>query len=312
MKIRFWGVRGSLPTPLTPASLKSKISSIIQRISPEDLVSQESRERFLGLLPDSLFSTVGGNTACVEFCTSENCRIVFDAGTGIRNLGQEIVAAKKPEAIHLFFSHFHWDHVQGLPFFSPGFDKANTLVLYSPDPHLRDILEGQMRQPYFPIGMEAMQARKEYVQLEGEGVKIGNVKIRHRLMSHPGGCYSFAVEEGGRKAIYSTDTELDPADFDRTPANDSYFRNADALIIDAQYTLEEAIEKRYWGHSSFSLAADFAASWNIKRLILFHHEPAYGDQKVGSILKSAAWYLGHMEERGIQVVLAREGLEIDV
>lgn len=312
MKIRFWGVRGSLPTPLTPEKLKSKISSIIQRISPEDLVSQESRERFLALLPENLFSTVGGNTACVEFCTSENCRLVFDAGTGIRNLGQKIAALDKPEAIHLFFSHFHWDHVQGLPFFTPAFDKKNTLIMYSPDPRLREILEGQMREPYFPVGMDAMGAKKNFVLLEGEGVKIGRVKVRHRLMSHPGGCFSYAVEDEGTKVIYATDTELDSADFDRNQANETYFRNADALIIDTQYTLEEAIEKRFWGHSSFSLAADFAASWNIKRLILFHHEPANGDQKVESILKSAAWYLSHMEKRGVEVTLAREGLEIDI
>ncbi|TFG82723.1 MAG: MBL fold metallo-hydrolase [Spirochaetales bacterium] len=312
MKIRFWGVRGSLPTPTTPAQLRSKISSIVQRISPDDLASQESRERFLALLPDYLFSTIGGNTACVELVTNENCRIVFDAGTGIRNLGQEVAALRKPVAVHLFFSHFHWDHVQGLPFFTPAFDPRSYIAFYSPAPDLKSILEGQMRQPYFPVGMEAMGARKEFVQLHGDGVKIGAVSVHYRAMSHPGGCYSYAVQEGSKKVIYSTDTELDPRDFDRTPENEKYFGDADALIIDAQYTLGEAIEKQFWGHSSFSLAADFAASWRIKRLILFHHEPSYGDRKIESILKSASWYLGHMEDRGVEVVLGREGLELDV
>ncbi len=312
MKIRFWGARGSLPTPLTPDKLRSKISSIVQRITPSDLESQESRELFLARLPDYLFSTVGGNTACVEVETNERCRLVFDAGTGIRNLGQEIVASKKAATVHLFFSHFHWDHIQGLPFFAPGFDPRTRLSMYSPDPLLKEILEGQMKAPYFPIGLDAMGAQKEFVLLEGRGVRIGDVQVRYRAMSHPGGCFSYAIEEGGKKAIYSTDTELDPKDFDRTPENESYFKGADALIIDAQYTLGEAIEKQYWGHSSFSLAADFAASWNIKRLVLFHHEPSYGDQKIGSILKSASWYLKHIEDRGIEVVLAREGVEIDV
>lgn len=266
----------------------------------------------MGLLPDSLFSTVGGNTACVEFKTTENCRIVFDAGTGIRNLGQEIAAMHKPVAVHLFFSHFHWDHIQGFPFFAPSFDESNTIIMYSPDPNLAQILEGQLRQPYFPIGMSALPAAKRYVHLKGEGVRIGNVAIRYRAMSHPGGCFSYALEEGNKKAIYSTDTELDAADFDRTPENNLYFNNADALIIDAQYTLEDAIEKRYWGHSSFSMAVDFAASWNIKRLILFHHEPAYGDQKIASILNSASWYMGLLEKKGIDIILAREGLEVDI
>lgn len=297
---------------MTPAKLRSKISSIVQRISPSDLESQESRELFLARLPDYLFSTVGGNTACVEVKTKEHCRIVFDAGTGIRNLGQDILASKKAATVHLFFSHFHWDHIQGLPFFAPAFDSRTKLSMYSPDPAMKEILEGQMRAPYFPISMDAMSASKEFIRLEGPGVRLGDVRIRYRSMSHPGGCYSYAVEEDGKKAIYSTDTELDPRDFGRTPENESYFKDADALIIDAQYTLGEAIEKQYWGHSSFSLAADFAASWHIKRLVLFHHEPAYGDQKIGSILKSAAWYLKHIEDRGIEVVLAREGSEIDV
>lgn len=312
MKIRFWGVRGSLPTPMTPARLRSKISSIVQRITPADLQSQESRELFLARLPDYLFSTIGGNTACVEVKTNEHCHLVFDAGTGIRNLGQEILDSKRPASIHLFFSHFHWDHIQGLPFFAPAFDPRTQLSMYSPLANLREILEGQMRAPYFPIGLDAMSAQKEFVRLEGRGVRIGAVDIQFRAMSHPGGCYSYAVEECGKKAIYSTDTELDPKDFDRTPENESYFKGADALIIDAQYTLGEAIEKQYWGHSSFSLAADFAASWNIKRLVLFHHEPSYGDQKIDTILKSASWYLKHIEDQGIEVVLAREGVEIEV
>lgn len=312
MKIRFWGVRGSLPTPLTPAQLKSKISSITQRIGADDIATQEARERFLARLPDYLFSTVGGNTACVELVTGENCRIVFDAGTGIRNLGQEILASKKPCAVHLFMSHFHWDHLQGLPFFGPAFDPQSFMTFYSPNPDLKAIMEGQMRQPYFPIGMDAMGANKEFVHLKGDGVKIGEVRVHYRSMSHPGGCYSYAVEEAGKKVIYSTDTELDAKDFDRSPENERYFADADALIIDAQYTLGEAIEKQYWGHSSFSLAADFAASWRIKRLILFHHEPNYSDKKIESILKSAEWYLSHMRGPRTSVILAREGLELEV
>ena len=119
-------------------------------------------------MPDYLFSTIGGNTSCVEFITRENCRLVFDAGTGIRELGQEIASARKPAAVHLFFSHFHWDHLQGLPFFAPAFNPDNYIAFYSPLEGLEGILGGQMRQPYFPVGMEAMRARREFVTLTGE------------------------------------------------------------------------------------------------------------------------------------------------
>jgi phosphoribosyl 1,2-cyclic phosphodiesterase len=295
-----------------PSKVKSKVSSTIQRISPKDIESQEARELFLASLPDYIFSTVGGNTSCVEVATRERCRIIFDAGTGIRELGAEILAAKRPADCHLFFSHFHWDHIQGLPFFAPAFDPRNSISFYSPVPEFRSVLEGQMKPPYFPVTMDVMAAKKEFRVLNGEPVALGGVKISYRSMNHPGGCYSYAVEEGGVKAIYSTDTELREEDFRRTSENRAYFQDADILVLDTQYTLGEAIEKYNWGHSSFSLASDFAATWGIKRLVLFHHDPSYSDLKVESMFKNASWYIDHLESRGIEVFLAREGLEVEV
>jgi len=295
-----------------PARLRSKISSVLERVRPEDILSAEARERFLASLPDYLFSTVGGNTSCVEILTGENCRIIFDAGTGIRELGTEISATRKPTLCHLFHSHFHWDHLQGLPFFSPAFDPRNTIRFYSPVPTFRSILENQMCKPYFPITMNEMSAKKEFYILDGSPVAIGDVKVSYRSMNHPGGCYSYRIEEAGVKVIYSTDTELIESDFRRTAENESYFRDIDVLIIDTQYTLGEAIEKYNWGHSSFSLAADFAATWGIKRLVLFHHEPSYSDRKIHGIFNNASWYIAHLEGKGIDVILAREGLELEV
>jgi phosphoribosyl 1,2-cyclic phosphodiesterase len=295
-----------------PSKVKSKISSTVQRISPRDLAGQEERELFLASLPDYIFSTVGGNTACVEVSTAESCRIILDAGTGIRELGIEMLSSKDERDCHLFFSHFHWDHIQGLPFFGPAFDPRRSIHFYSPVPDFKAILEGQMKPPYFPVTMDVMAATKEFKVLDGEPVRIGGVKIGYRAVNHPGGCYSYSIEEGGVKAIYATDVELREEDFRKTPENAAYFEGAELLIIDTQYTLGEAIEKYNWGHSSFSLASDFAATWGIKRLVLFHHEPSYSDRKIDSIVKNASWYIDHLENEGIDVVLAREGLEIEV
>ena len=214
--------------------------------------------------------------------------------------------------INLYFTHTHWDHIQGLPFFAPAFDPNNEIEFHSPREDFQSILEGQMREPYFPITMQEMRAKKSFAVLGKAPLRIGETEISCRSMSHPGGCYSYRIESRGIKVVYSTDTELGATDFEKTQANESFFRNLDALIIDAQYTLGEAIEKNNWGHSSFSLAADFAATWGIRRLVLFHHEPAYSDRKIDGLLKNAAWYIEHLEGRGIEVILAREGLELEV
>lgn len=312
MRVRFWGVRGSVPTPLTPSRLRSKISSILQRVEPSDLESQEARERFLASLPPYLFSSVGGNTSCVEVELRDDLRIVFDAGTGIRELGRALAARKRPVDCRVFFSHFHWDHLQGLPFFAPAFDPSSRIAYHSPVKGFRELVEAQMREPWFPVTMDVMRAPREWIELAGEPIAVGDATVSHRTMNHPGGCYSYMVEREGKKVIYSTDTELERSDFLRNAENAAYFEDAEALIIDAQYTLDEALEKTDWGHSSFSLAADFASAWGIRRLVLFHHEPSYDDRKIETIFKSAEWYVERLASRGLEVILAREGLEIEV
>jgi phosphoribosyl 1,2-cyclic phosphodiesterase len=312
MRIRFWGVRGSIPTPLSTDAIRSKMSSVVHRITPKDIESLESRERFLAGLPEELFATVGGNTSCVEMLTPEKDRIIFDAGTGIRDLGREIAADGGAVRCHIFFSHFHWDHIQGLPFFAPAFNPSSEIVFYSPEPGFQDALEGQMRHPYFPVTMDSMRAKRRFVQIDSNGVRLGSVRVIPRRMNHPGGCWSYSVLHEGKKVVYSTDTELQPVDFEKTAGNSAYFKDADALIIDAQYTLGEAIEKYNWGHSSFSLAADFASTWGIKRLVLFHHEPSYDDRKIQKLLQSAEWYTERLLTKGLEVILARDGLIIEV
>ena len=312
MKIRFWGVRGSIPTPLSSDAIRSKIAAVVQRISVKDIENAESREKFLASLPETVFSTVGGNTSCVEVISPEPDRIIFDAGTGIRDLGAQIASTRGPARCHIFFSHFHWDHLQGLPFFAPAFNPSTSITFYSPEPGLRDILGGQMRPPYFPVTMDVMRASLKFIQLGQEGIKLGSARVVPRRMDHPGGCWSYSVLCGAKKIVYSTDTELRPVDFEHTPENSAYFRGADALIIDAQYTLGEAIEKFNWGHSSFSLAADFASTWGIKRLVLFHHEPSYDDRKIHTLLQSAEWYADRLAMKGLEVILARDGLTVEV
>jgi phosphoribosyl 1,2-cyclic phosphodiesterase len=312
MKIHFWGVRGSLPTPITPSRVKSKISAIVEQITPDDITSAESRERFLAGLSPWLFGTVGGNSPClsVEFEDKEKECLIFDCGSGIREMGMmQISENRKTSHYHIFLSHFHWDHLQGLPFFGPAYNPSISMDFYSPVPDVEKILSGQMVPPYFPIKLETMGARKTFHHLE-EKTEICGRTISYKKMNHPGDSYAYCVNEDGKRFIYSTDTELSSNDFLKNKENESFFKDADLIVIDCQYTLGEAIDKFNWGHSAFSLAVDFAANWGIKRMVMFHHDPSYDDQKLYGILQSAKWYLERMNIKDIELTLAYEGLEI--
>jgi phosphoribosyl 1,2-cyclic phosphodiesterase len=311
MRIRFWGVRGSLPAPLSSAQIKSKIFALLERLTPEDIASADSRERFLAGLPPWLFGTVGGNTPCVTVNQDNSPEtIVFDAGSGIREMGSALVKENpKPSRYHLFFSHFHWDHLQGLPFFGPAYDPSVAMDIYSPNRELENFLQGQMQAPYFPVTMDTMGCKKSFHLLNEKTALLG-MDISYKKVNHPGGCYCYQVDDGKHRFIYSTDTELSPVDFEKTEENISFFEGADLLVIDCQYTLGEAIEKYNWGHSAFSLAVDFAANWGIKHMVLFHHDPAYNDRKLFNILQSARWYTERMNIKNVELTLAMEGLEI--
>ena len=317
MRVRFWGVRGSLPSPLLPSQIKSKISAILERLTPEDLKSSENRERFLADLPHWLFGTVGGNSPCVELQLEDDSdlspqdeRLIFDAGSGIRELGMALAKEKsKTHKYHIFFSHYHWDHIMGLPFFAPAYNPSAEMTFYSPMVEMETALRGQMNPPYFPIRLEAMVSKKTF-QILSEPLKINGALVSFRKMNHPGDSYSFKVDDGKHKFIYSTDTELSANDFIKDDENTSYFSDADLLVIDSQYTLGEAIEKYNWGHSAFSLAVDFAANWKIKHMVLFHHDPTYDDHKLFNILQSAKWYTERMNIKGVKISLATEGMEI--
>jgi len=320
MRIRFWGVRGSIPSPLTSEQVQGKIVATVQRITADDVSSVEAKERFLASLPKYIFGTVGSNTACVEVETDSGEILIFDAGTGIRELGISLtnrVGYSKQNTYHLFFSHFHWDHIQGLPFFGPAFDPRKKIIIYSTKKDAKSFLEEQMKYPYFPISMlgdDGFNGEIEfkYIAPEEKYINIGDVQVGWHRVRHPGGCTSYSVIENGNKIIYSTDTELKMRDFEDKSDNVEYYAGAKMLIIDAQYTLQDALLKKGWGHSTYSIAIDFAMKWGIKNIALFHHEPTYSDKKIFSFKRNAEWYKEYPQEDTPGIFIAQEGMEIEV
>jgi len=311
MRVKFWGVRGSIPTPLTAEKLRSRIAAVVQRARPRDLVSPESREAFLSRLPPYLFGLVGGNTTCVEVRSDDGAMVIIDAGSGIRELGLDL--ARRHEArrdYHVLITHYHYDHLQGLPFFDPILHKGNKVIFYSPVARFEQYIREQMREPYFPVEMDALPAAMEFRVLKSRHFEVSGLAISWRKMKHPGDAYSYRFSSGGRNVIFATDSEITETEFQDTDENRAYFRGADLLILDSQYTLPESLNKSDWGHTSYSLAVDLAARWDIGTLALFHHEPQYPDKKVYGMLRSANWYVAHLENRKTRIVLAIEGTEL--
>lgn len=308
MKVHFWGVRGSIPTPITPQQIQSKIMAVMQRAMPKDLESQESRAKFVSSLPDWIYGTAGGNTPCVEV-NHNDTTILLDAGTGLRVLGK---SKENAMHYHILFSHFHWDHIQGFPFFDHAFNSETVFDIYSPWSAAETIFRNQIIEPYSPPSVVNGITKNLFFHTVTPGTPffIDDIKINCCKMHHPGDSYSYSMEAGGRKIVYATDVELDNENYENDESVKKVFQNADLVILDSQYTVEEAFLKKNWGHTAFCYAIDFAIKWNIKALYLFHHKPTYDDKKLNSILQAARWYAQYINHSDIKIYLAKEGHEI--
>jgi phosphoribosyl 1,2-cyclic phosphodiesterase len=247
---------------------------------------------------------VGGNTSCVEV-RAGHTRVVLDAGTGLRALGATLAA---PVEVHLLLSHFHWDHIQGFPFFTPAYVPGNRVDIYGPERaagrDVRAALEAQMRAPHFPVGLEAMRAELGFYPLPaGAQLRMGTIEVTTAAANHPGGCLAYRLEAEGRSVVYATDTEhADEVDCGLV----ELARGCDVLIYDAQYTADEYRGKRGWGHSTPDEGVKLALAANVGQLVLFHHDPSHGDEAISKMEQSAraAFPTTSAAREGMEILLA--------
>jgi phosphoribosyl 1,2-cyclic phosphodiesterase len=257
MEVRFWGVRGSIPTP-----------------EPDHL-------RF------------GGNTTCLEIGTPEQREpVIIDGGSGIRALGDDLLK-RSARRIHILLSHFHWDHIQGLPSFAPLFQSGAEIVIYSNRSTLEAclLLAAQMADPYFPVTFAELGSQVVFKQIEcGKEFSIGSLQIEPFPLNHPQGAVGFRLESEGRVAIHASDHEAGVAEIDAGLVRVA--RGANLLVMDAQYTPREFELKIGWGHSSYVHATEAAQAAGVKQLMLFHHDPAHNDDFLDRMLIDAQKLFG--------------------
>jgi len=319
MKIKLWGVRGSYPTPLNTETIEEKIVKALTIARPGDISSEESVRSFVQSLPLSIRGTYGGNTACIEVRTSTGELIIIDCGSGLVNLGKEMMKedfGKGRGAASIFITHTHWDHIHGIPFFTPMYIKGNRFNFYSPITDLKDRIDYQQVDTHFPITFDSMQASKRFFAIKQDEVfYINDVKIYSKRMPHPGGAFGIRIEDDGKVFVFTSDCEFGINEIDEIHTYDNFFNNADVLVFDAQYTFHESLtDKITWGHSSASIAIDIAAKYGVKNLILFHHDPNYNDEKLNSVISNARSYINANKKVGetLKLDLAYEGMEFDL
>ncbi len=259
---------------------------------------------------------VGGNTSCVEVRGPGEELLILDAGTGLRALGaaldREATERGRPTVAHLLLSHFHWDHIQGFPFFTPAFKPTTELSVYGPERcappsgDIRRAFDAQMRAPHFPVGLDAMRAQLTFRGIpSGVEFSIGSLTVRAGSARHPNGCLAYRISHGAHAVVYATDTEHDRVSGLPDPSLVELARGADLLVYDAQYTSAEydghAGPCRHgWGHSTPDEGIRLADAAGVGQLVLFHHDPSHDDAQVARMEYDAA-------RRRPGTIAAREG-----
>ena len=271
-KVKFWGVRGSIACP-----------------SP----------RHIGF---------GGNTSCVEVSAGGE-HIIFDAGTGIRSLGQWMLK-KDVKHAHLMLSHTHWDHINGFPFFTPAFlpDRSFEIMaghVEEDQGGIRKVLSGQMAQPFFPVPLEAMRGKLTFSDFKAGDVfdLSENVRVKTMPLNHPNGATGYRIEHRGKAMCYVTDTKHVPGKPDENVL--ALIEGADLVIYDSTYTEEEFPEKVGWGHSTWEEGIRLCRAANVRMLAIFHHDPTHDDAFMEALeIKARETWSG--------AIIARENMRINL
>ena len=314
--VRFWGTRGSLPVALTASDVRARIVAALREAAGRRLDTADDVERFVASLPFAVAGTYGGHSPCVEIVTGGAEHVVCDLGTGLRPFGESILArqgTRTPQTFHVFLSHLHWDHIMGLPFFTPAYMPGNRVCVYGGHEGIESALRRQMEPPSFPVPFGTMRAAFEFVRLEPDRPhEVAGMTVTVKTQRHGGGSYGYRFDDGERSVVYSTDSEHRLEDGAEREAFLRFFRDADLVVFDAMYSLADAVSvKQDWGHSSNVVAVELCQEARVRHLCLFHHEPALDDAAISRVLAESR-RLEEITRSGapLAVTAAYDGLDI--
>ena len=317
MLVRFWGTRGSIPVALTSADIRRKIEAALTLAIAKGVDTLEKLPAFIAHdLDFSVSQTYGGHSPCVQIADAGAGYLTCDMGSGARAFGARLMSHHSaPIEVDVLMSHVHWDHIMGFPFFAPAYVPGARIRVFGCHDTLEHAFRLQQSAPCFPVDFSRLCADIEFVRLEpGRTVDIGGYRVTPKLQRHTGDSYGYRIERKGQSVVYSTDSEHKLEDPAETNAFVEFFRDADLVIFDAMYSLLDAVSvKEDWGHSSNIVGVELAQLANVKHLCMFHHEPAFNDERIQAVLNETIRFEQLTRgPRALAISAAFDGMEIEV
>jgi phosphoribosyl 1,2-cyclic phosphodiesterase len=316
MKVKFWGTRGSIPVSMIASDIRDKIRRALLGAACLAPLTPDTVDDYIDSLGFEVAGTYGGHSSCMQIITGGAEHIILDSGTGIRPLGQSMLAKFGPDApqtYHLFMSHLHWDHIMGFPFFTPVYIPGNRIIIHACHAEVEQAFRRQQGAPSFPVEFGQLAALIEFDVLSTDTVyDIAGLKVSARLQRHAGDSYGWRFEHNGSSLVYTTDSENSLDDEYERAAVVNFYARADAVVFDAMYSLADSISvKADWGHSSNIVGVELCQAARAKRMVMFHHEPAYSDTQIQTVLNETRRFEEITRDgSALEVLSAWDGLEL--
>lgn len=317
-RVKYWGVRGSLPTSPSPQLWTQHFEQLMTGFFSSGRTKESEIASYLESLGDTNIGGYGTATTCADIRTDRG-HIIIDGGSGIKHLGDFLM--KKGEGrgpFHIFLTHFHWDHLLGLPFFTPHFIPGTKINYYAVQPELENIVRSQFKKPNFPVQFDDLRSEIKFHRLEArKPIQIDDLTVTPYLLDHPDPSWGFRVESQGKAYAHCVDTECTRQSREALGLDLPLYQNADLMYFDAQYTLPELAEKANWGHSAAEIGLDISYRENIKNVVFAHHDPGASIEQIQALEAQARDYVEYRRQnegipQPVNWSFAHEGLEIDL
>ena len=317
MKLKIWGSRGSIPTPLTPHEFDQRVENLIQQFCVSSHYNNKDPKSFLNEIKRQGVNTFGGNTTCVELKAEKS--LIIDGGSGLRLLGNQLMAGdcgKGKGEVHIYMTHFHWDHLMGIPFFVPMFVPGNEIHFYSVEQKLEEAVKQIFTKPYFPVPFSALGAKVHFHQIPArEMTNINGFEVTPYKLDHPDPCWGAKIVHQGRSYAHVVDNEGKRVSREDLGDDLPLYQNIDLMYFDAQYGFDDLLKRVDWGHSSAFIGMDIAFREKIKKVVFTHHDPMASDENLKDMISiNQEYYLAQKRlfNHRFDWVFAHDGLEVEI